>query len=474
MGEENVLPIVSLLILVLLLGSPVPPLWGRSATTPTLQEIPADLAQEPLVRLLGLMTNPNRKYRRRGYEELKRRHDPRAVPGLIELLRFPRMATYVEIEWLLQELTRENFGNNWFAWSEWLWQQESVELPPRFLEWKAAVLKLVDPAFSTFLYAGVPLRIRIEEIVWGGVKKDGIPALTQPKMLKVHDAGYLKGQDRVFGLEINGETRAYPLRIVGWHEMVNDVVGGKPVSLAYCTLCRSGILFDTTVEGKTFTFGSSGLLYRSNKLMYDHQTESLWMTIPGEPVSGSLAHSGIKLKVLPLVVTTWKAWRTKHPETLVLSLDTGYRRDYGPAVAYRDYFASPALMFPVAQQDERLKPKEEVFGLVVNKQPKAYVLERIRRDGILADTVGGENLVLITNPKSDAVRAYLRGEHEFRARKGSDVVIDTKDGSIWSVTEEALVSEVTGERLPRLAGHLAYWFGWYAFYPRTLLYTGKK
>ena len=143
MGEENVLPIVSLLILVLLLGSPVPPLWGRSATTPTLQEIPADLAQEPLVRLLGLMTNPNRKYRRRGYEELKRRHDPRAVPGLIELLRFPRMATYVEIEWLLQELTRENFGNNWFAWSEWLWQQESVELPPRFLEWKAAVLKLV-------------------------------------------------------------------------------------------------------------------------------------------------------------------------------------------------------------------------------------------------------------------------------------------------------------------------------------------
>lgn len=419
------------------------------------------------------MTNRVPEVRQRAYQELQRRHDPRAVVGLIELLRLPRYQSFPEIPALLQELTGENFGVNWVAWNEWLTAKEKVELPPDFLGWKAALFRIIDPEFTRFLYPGVPLRIRVEEIVWGGVRKDGIPALTNPKHLKASAATYLNPDDLVFGVEINGEARAYPHRIMDWHELVNDVVGGQQVSLAYCTLCRSGILFKAAARGMTFTFGSSGLLYRSNKLMYDHQTESLWMTLPGEPVGGVLAFSGIKLEKLPLVVTTWEDWRKRHPNTLVLSLDTGYPRDYTPGAAYGDYFASPDTRFPVARRDARLPPKEEVFTLFLNAQPKAYPLAALRRESVLNDTLGGEKVVLVTNPKTGAARAYLRGPLTFRAVNGADDKVETEDGGVWAVTEAGLISQNSGQRLPRLAGHTAYWFGWYAFFPQTLLYEGK-
>ncbi len=417
-----------------------------------------------------MLVNRDPKQRQEAYRELARRRNPRAVAGLVEILRIPRYAQYGEAERLLQTLTGKNFGANWFAWQEWLIKQEKIELPPQFLEWKAAPFRLIDPAFGKFLFPGVPLRVRIEEIVWGGVKKDGIPALTSPKLVKAQEADYLRAQDWVFGVELSGDARAYPLRIMDWHEMLNDVVGGQPVSLAYCTLCRSGILFDAKVGERTFTFGSSGLLYRSNKLMYDHQTESLWMAIPGEAVSGALAHSGIKLKKLPVVVTAWQDWRSKHPDTLVPSLETGYQRDYNPGAAYGSYFASPDLMFPVPRLDNRLKPKEEVFALIINDQPKAYALKRLREVGVLNDNLGGENVVLIADSKTGATRAYARGAHIFRARKDSPERVETEQEEVWKVTEAALISQTTGAGLLRLPGHLAYWFGWYAFHPRTLLY----
>lgn len=270
--------------------------------------------------MLSLLTHRDDRRRHDAFRELDRRKDARAVPGLIEVMRLRKPEPDGEIEILLRKLTGRNLGPNSTKWSEWLTAQERVELPPQFLEWKAALFRrLIDPAFDKFLYAGMPLRIRIEEIVWGGVKVDGIPALDRPKMIEAGEADYLNNKDLVFGV---------------W------IIGGQPVSLAYCTLCRSGILFDTKVGDRTFTFGSSGLLYRSNKLMYDRETGSLWMTIPGEPVSGRLADSGIKLKRLPVVVTTWRDWREKHPDTRALSLDTGFDRDYRPGALYGEYYAA--------------------------------------------------------------------------------------------------------------------------------------
>lgn len=394
---------------------------GRAAIQ---AQLPVDLSAEPLVNLLSLLTHRDENRRRAAFRELDRRKDRRAVPGLIEVMRLRKPEPDGEIEILLRKLTGRNLGPNWTKWSEWLTSQERVELPPQFLEWKAALYRmLIDPAFEKFLYPGMPLRIRVEEIVWGGVKKDGIPALDRPKLIEAEKADYLNDKDLVFGVWLNGDARAYPLRIMDSHEMLNDVVGGQPVSLAYCTLCRSGILFDTKVGDGTFTFGSSGLLYRSNKLMYDRETESLWMTIPGEPVSGKLAYSGIKLKRLPIVVTTWQDWRERHPNTRVLSLETGFNRDYRPGALYGEYFASPDLMFPSPRLDPRLKPKEEVFTIIVNDQPKAYPLKRLRQIGALNDEVGGEKIVLITN-KSGATRAYRRGDRRFKAKREARNVVE--------------------------------------------------
>lgn len=426
-----------------------------------------DLAAQPLENLLSLLVNKDQKQKKDAFRELQRRRDKRSVAGLIELMRYPASVEGLEVDWLLQQLTGKNFGKNWIEWSMWFTEQERVELSPNFREWKAALFGgLIDPNFARFLAPEQPLRIRIEEIAWGGVKKDGIPALDNPKQIPAAEATYLKPGEFVFGVEINGDARAYPLRLMNVHEMLNDVVGGKPVSLAYCTMCRSGVLFDTTVDGRVFTFGSSGLLYRSNKLMYDRQTESLWLTMPREPISGKLADSGIKLKLLPVVVTTWQEWRNNHPTTRVLSLDTGFKRDYSEGAVYADYFSSPDLWFPAPRLDKRLNPKDEVFALVVNDQPKSYLLKKLQSK-IVNDSIKGQNIVLVGD-KTGAVRAYERGWVEFKAAKTFSE-IDSADGRRWLVTESALVETKSGEKLLRLPAHTAYWFGWTSFYPQTLL-----
>jgi hypothetical protein len=202
--------------------------------------------------------------------------------------------------------------------------------------------------------------------------------------------------------------------------------------------------------------------------MYDRQTESLWMTIPGEPVGGKLAESGIKLKRLPVVVTTWRDWRERHPKTSVLSLDTGFNRDYRPGAAYGEYFASPDLMFPAPRLDPRLKPKEEVLAVIVNSQPKAYPLKSLRRQAVINDRLGGQNLVVVTNAATGAARVYLRHQQTFLRLSQNGASLASGEGE-WEVTEAALVNRATGERLPRLPAHTAYWFGWSSFYPGTEL-----
>ena len=164
----------------------------------------------------------------------------------------------------------------------------------------------------------------------GGVNIDGIPTSGAPRVHCAEEATWINDDDLVIGVEIGGDARAYPRRIIDWHEMVNDTVGGIPVSLAYYTLCGSAILYDGRVGDEVYEFGTSGLLYRSNKLMYDRTTRTLWEQYTGEPVWGSLVGSGIRLDILPVVVTTWQAWYADHPDTTVLSIDTGFVRNYAP------------------------------------------------------------------------------------------------------------------------------------------------
>jgi len=344
-----------------------------------------------------------------------------------------------------------------------LWQEGHPEIEPHpsYAELKLDIFERIDPRFLQFFPDAATLdamQIRLEEITWGGVRVDGIPSLDNPKLIAAGEAEYLLEDDLVFGVEINGDARAYPLRIMGWHEMFNEVIGGVPVALAYCTLCGAGILFETQVEGRDgpFVFGSSGFLYRSNKLMFDRQTNSLWNQFTGQPVVGSLVSSGITLKIRPVAITSWAKWRAAHPETRVLSLDTGHRRDYGSGVVYQEYFASEDLMFPARVDETLFRQKSYVFGIRDVGAAKAWPLEAFEGGAVINDAIGQRELVLIGDAATRTVRAYERRGRRFEAAADGTLI---SDGEQWWIGEEAL-NGPGGERLPRVPGHIAYWFAW--------------
>ncbi len=394
---------------------------------------------------------------------LRGRGKPDAAAALIVALRF-RTGIDFEIAAVLEALT----GHKAATWADWLeWQQDHAEIKyhPSFIGIKRDTLARIDPRYLVFFRTGwdqpEDMRIRLEEIVWGGPRAmDGIPALNHPKMMAAKDAAYMAEDDLVFGIQINGDTRAYPLRIMGWHEMFNDVIGGVPVALAYCTLCGSGILYETKLAGraKHIVFGSSGMLYRSNKLMFDWDSFSLWNQFTGEPVVGPLAKSGLRLKTRPVVVMTWKDWRQRHPDTRILSLDTGYVRDYGSGVVYKDYFASPELMFPVSVRAKKnFRKKDYIFGIRELGLAKAWPLSAFQDRRLINDRIGARNLLLIGDAASRTVRAFERKDKEFQSLSSGG--LKTTSGEIWRITEANLIGP-KGEKLRRVAGILSYWFAW--------------
>ncbi len=278
-----------------------------------------------------------------------------------------------------------------------------------------------------------------DEIRGGGPPKDGIPALTEPATLSAGEARYLKPTDRVAGLSLGGEARAYPLRILTWHEVVNDTLGGSPVAVTYCPLCDSVVAFDRRTPEGVKEFGVSGLLYNSNVLLYDRggQPEALWSQLMAKSVSG--AKPGTELRTLPVEIATWAEWRARHPGTTVLSPDTGHGRDYGND-PYAGYFARPGLMFPVRPTNERLPEKARVLGVwLPDGTAKAYPVSAFgRRRGPIEirDDVGGRTVTIGYDPASKSLR-----------------VVEAPEGVRWAYS---------------------FWFAWYAFHPETALYESRE
>ncbi len=246
-------------------------------------------------------------------------------------------------------------------------------------------------------------------------------------------------------------------------------MGDEHFTGVYCTLCGSMILYRSEVDGTHHELGTSGFLYRSNKLMYDHETRSLWSTLTGGPALGQLVGAGIELEPLYVVTTTWDAWRRRHPDTKVLSLDTGYDRDYGEGVAYRDYFASGELMFAVPETDHRLLNKDEVLALRFPGAPGeqlAISVAFLSSRPIYHDALGPVRFVVLTDP-SGASRVYESGAPSLVRWDGADAAWD-EDGGPWEVAEAGLTGP-EGARLRRLPSHRAFWFGWHAQFPETRL-----
>ncbi len=443
-------------------------LWAFVLVTPGYSQVKREqVSDAALLELsLSLFDDDKPVTQRKALEQLVATGRKDVASALVLAMRFASPEFGRSLSKGLEQLTRAKPGSDWADWMVWQEKNPDAGTMPGFASLHATMHRRIDPNFDLFLKGDKKHDIRLEEITWGGVVKDGIPALTNPRLVPVWEATYLTGDDLVFGIAINGDIRAYPLRIMDWHEMFNDVIGGVPVSLAYCTLCGSGILFETAVTGRLapLVFGSSGFLYRSNKLMYETATNSLWNHFTGKPVVGSLTGSGLELKTRPVVITRWSDWSARHPTTRVLALNTGHQRDYRSGAAYGRYFSSPELMFPAAVDQRKLKQKDYVFALRSSGAEKAWPLKLFQGGAVINDKAGVVELTLIGDASTRTVRAYRSEGLQFK--KGAQANSVVLGQETWQVTEEALLSP-SGRSLARLPGHIAYWFAWSGYLGKT-------
>ena len=249
------------------------------------------------------------------------------------------------------------------------------------------------------------ISIDIKEIKKGGPPKDGIPSIDRPLFVAAEYANYLNPKDMVLGIEYNGSAKAYPIRILNWHEVVNDQCTGKKISLTYCPLCSSGMAFKTDNIGE---LGVSGLLYNSDVLLYDRETESLWSQIMGEAISGK--KMGEKLEYITTIHTSWEKWQELYPHTLVLSDNTGFKMDYNKS-PYIDYEKTDKLMFPVSQKNKSLRTKERIIGIEVNGKYKAYPHSVFtKKKNSISDIFNGKNVSIVFDVQSQFAEVKSDGE----------------------------------------------------------------
>jgi len=253
-----------------------------------------------------------------------------------------------------------------------------------------------------------------DEIYLGGPLKDGIPALTNPHFFPAKKATYMRDEDLVVGVEFNGDARAYPLRILVWHENANDVVGGKPIAVSYCPLCNSVLVFDRDIGGQVREFGISGRLWNSNVLLYDRQkkdhNESLWSQVLMKAVTGPAVREELELTLLPSRLMSWSEWVEKHPQGKVLSFKTGYRRDYDK-MPYGDYFSNDRLVYPVKERKEKpagFRIKDMMVVVRVDEYLKAYrvkdVAASVNSEGWMGDSLGKTRIKLTYSKESESVQ----------------------------------------------------------------------
>ena len=305
--------------------------------------------------------------------------------------------------------------------------------------------------------------IPVDEIVSGGPSPDGIPAIDRPRFVEPGAAdAWLKPKEPVLALEVNGDARAYPLQILMWHEIVNDTVQGRAVAVTYCPLCNSGLVFDRTVDGVRLDFGTSGKLYKSDLLMYDRQSHSLWTQIEGRAVVGERA--GTRLAPVPANTIAYEDWKAAYPGGKVLSRDTGHVRSYGrtPYASYDHPDSFPFLLR--GDPDRRRSPKERVVGVVIEQAARAYPWPILAKEGVVHDTVGGQPLVIFYRP--GALSALDEAEmHRSRAIGATAVFSpvvagkmltfeiapdgfrDRPTGSLWNVVGHGVRGPLAGKRL---------------------------
>lgn len=328
--------------------------------------------------------------------------------------------------------------------------------------------------------------IDLAELMSGGPPKDGIPALTQPKFVSAEEASHwLKPNEPVISLAVEGEAHAYPLQILIWHEIVNDQIAGIPVAVTFCPLCYSAVAFNRTIAGRVHTFGVSGFLRHSDMVMYDRETESLWQQITGEGLVGDW--SGVKLKALPAQIVAFEQFVSAYPKGQVLSRDTGYRREYGrnPYTGYDDIAKSPRLYR--GKLDPRVPPMEKLVVVSVNGLDKVYPYSVTRQRSVIHDEIKGQPIVIFHG--GGAVSALDQADISKSREVGSTGVfdprldgralkfklengqfVDKETGSVWDITGQARQGTLKGRRLNPITHGDYFAFAWLSFRPKSEIY----
>jgi hypothetical protein len=328
--------------------------------------------------------------------------------------------------------------------------------------------------------------VPLDEIVSGGPPKDGIPAIDRPRFVSVGQADeWLSPREPVVVMAEGREAKAYPLQILIWHEIVNDVVGGRPVAVTYCPLCNTALAFDRQLDGRLLDFGTTGRLRHSDLVMYDRQTESWWQQATGEGIVGEFA--GRKLEFISAPLVNWKTFKSSYPHGLVLSRETGYNRPYGenPYSRYDDSKASPIADFFRKRPDPRLPPMERVVAVSLGREDVAYPFRALRERPALNDIVGGVPIAVFWIPGTASALDHSRisqgrdvGSTGVFDRRLGDRVLefepraegrfrDKVTGSEFDLLGRAISGPLQGQTLKPIPHGNHFWFAWAVFKPKT-------
>ena len=330
--------------------------------------------------------------------------------------------------------------------------------------------------------------VPLEEIASGGPPKDGIPAIDQPRFIDVRRADrFLGDNEPVAVVRLGGAAKVYPIQILIWHEIVNDVVGGEPVSVTYCPLCNTTLAFDRRFEGDLLDFGTTGRLRHSDMVMYDRQTETWWQQATGEGIVGE--HAGKQLTFVPSPVMRWVDVKEQHPDARVLSRETGYERNYGrnPYQGY-DRRKGPFLWAFKARRDEQLPQMERVVALHEGGESWAVPFSALKSSRVAHLTVGGSDVVVLFTPEtaSSVDEARIRDGRAVGSSAVYSPVVDgrslrfvaaedggfsdTETGSLWNVSGHAVAGPLAGTRLSEIPHGNHFWFAWAVFRPETRIW----
>jgi hypothetical protein len=313
------------------------------------------------------------------------------------------------------------------------------------------------------------------EVQDGGPGKDGIPAISSPEFIPISGVDFLFDDDLVIGIQIGDTIRAYPHRILDQHEIVNELIDSTYFALTYCPLTGSAIAWDSTGFTGDHTFGVSGLLYNSNLIPYDRQTDSNWSQMKSLCVNGEL--KGQEPILLHVIETTWGTWKELYPNSLILSDDTGFNKDYS-VYPYGNYKWDDSLLFSVSNEDDRLPKKDRVHGIIVSEETRVYPLNHFT-DSIQAinETFNGAELVIVGSALKNFAEAFSRELQNgtlltFSAVDGElPVVMIDNEGTKWDIFGNAVSGPRVGEKLTPARSFTAYWFAWAAFYPGAEIYS---